>query len=73
MVVTALLKGLLKMNNSSLTFVLGGAKSGKSEFAEHLYSRKERICYIATGVVKIPMAKCNFEFSVTKLDVQING
>lgn len=42
------------MNNSSLTFVLGGAKSGKSEFAEHLYSRKERICYIATGVVKNP-------------------
>ena len=42
------------MNNSSLTFVLGGAKSGKSKFAEHLYSRKERICYIATGVVKNP-------------------
>ena len=42
------------MNNSSLTVVLGGAKSGKSEFAEHLYSRKERICYIATGVVKNP-------------------
>ena len=42
------------MNNSSLTFVLGRAKSGKSEFAEHLYSRKERICYIATGVVKNP-------------------
>lgn len=42
------------MNNSSLTFVLGGAKSGKSEFAEHLCSRKERICYIATGVVKNP-------------------
>lgn len=42
------------MNNSSLTFVLGGAKSGKSEFAEYLYSRKERICYIATGVVKNP-------------------
>ena len=42
------------MNNSRLTFVLGGAKSGKSEFAEHLYSRKERICYIATGVVKNP-------------------
>lgn len=33
---------------------MGGAKSGKSEFAEHLYSRDERICYIATGVVKNP-------------------
>ncbi|MBB1110513.1 bifunctional adenosylcobinamide kinase/adenosylcobinamide-phosphate guanylyltransferase [Limosilactobacillus balticus] len=42
------------MNNSSLTFVLGGAKSGKSEFAEHLCSRNKRICYIATGVVKNP-------------------
>ncbi len=42
------------MRTNSLTFVLGGAKSGKSEFAEGLYSRQERVCYIATGVVKNP-------------------
>lgn len=42
------------MENNNLTFVLGGAKSGKSEFAEHLYSRDQRVCYIATGVVKNP-------------------
>lgn len=43
-----------KMGKQNLTFVLGGAKSGKSEFAESLYSRQERVCYIATGVVKNP-------------------
>lgn len=43
-----------KMGKKNLTFVLGGAKSGKSEFAESLYSRQERVCYIATGVVKNP-------------------
>lgn len=42
------------MKNNDLTFVLGGAKSGKSEFAEHLYSRDQHVCYIATGVVKNP-------------------
>ncbi|MBB1079438.1 bifunctional adenosylcobinamide kinase/adenosylcobinamide-phosphate guanylyltransferase [Limosilactobacillus sp. STM2_1] len=42
------------MGKQNLTFVLGGAKSGKSEFAESLYSRQERVCYIATGVVKNP-------------------
>ncbi|WP_234982447.1 bifunctional adenosylcobinamide kinase/adenosylcobinamide-phosphate guanylyltransferase [Limosilactobacillus caccae] len=42
------------MKNGELTFVLGGAKSGKSEFAEGLYSRDQHICYIATGVVKNP-------------------
>lgn len=42
------------MKDSQLTLVLGGAKSGKSEFAEGLYSRKQRVCYIATGVVKHP-------------------
>lgn len=40
------------MKNDNLTLVLGGAKSGKSEFAESLYSRDQRVCYIATGVVK---------------------
>lgn len=42
------------MGKQNLTFVLGGAKSGKSEFAESLYSRQEKVCYIATGVVKNP-------------------
>lgn len=42
------------MKNDGLIFVLGGAKSGKSEFAENLYSRDQRVCYIATGVVKNP-------------------
>lgn len=42
------------MENNNLTFVIGGAKSGKSEFAEHLYSRDQHVCYIATGVVKHP-------------------
>lgn len=53
-VVTAFFERVEKMRKSNLTFVLGGAKSGKSEFAEHLYSRDEKICYIATGVVKNP-------------------
>lgn len=42
------------MGKQNLTLVLGGAKSGKSEFAESLYSRQEKVCYIATGVVKNP-------------------
>ena len=53
-VVTAFFERVEKMRKSNLTFVLVGAKSGKSEFAEHLYSRDEKICYIATGVVKNP-------------------
>lgn len=54
MIVTVFFEKSEKMGNSGLTFVLGGAKSGKSEFAERLYSRDERVCYIATGVVKNP-------------------
>ncbi|MDO5690507.1 MAG: bifunctional adenosylcobinamide kinase/adenosylcobinamide-phosphate guanylyltransferase [Tissierellia bacterium] len=29
--------------------VTGGARSGKSRFAEHFFNRDEAICYIATG------------------------
>lgn len=52
--VTAFFEKSENMRTNSLTLVLGGAKSGKSEFAEHLYSREKKICYIATGVVKNP-------------------
>ncbi|GEK27870.1 bifunctional adenosylcobinamide kinase/adenosylcobinamide-phosphate guanylyltransferase [Furfurilactobacillus siliginis] len=34
-----------------LTVVSGGAKSGKSVYAEEMFSREKRICYIATGVL----------------------
>lgn len=42
------------MENNRLVLVLGGAKSGKSKFAEQLCPRDRKICYIATGVVKNP-------------------
>ncbi len=48
------LEGEKIMEKKGLTFVIGGAKSGKSEFAENLYSRDQHVCYIATGVVKNP-------------------
>lgn len=32
-----------------LTFITGGARSGKSHFAEKLLSRKDRVLYIATA------------------------
>lgn len=35
-----------------MILVLGGAKSGKSEFAEKLYAPQDNICYIATGVLQ---------------------
>ena len=31
-----------------LTLILGGARSGKSRFAQRLAARSERVCYIAT-------------------------
>lgn len=37
-----------------LTLVTGGAKSGKSVFAEQQLSDDDRICYIATGVMTAP-------------------
>jgi adenosylcobinamide kinase/adenosylcobinamide-phosphate guanylyltransferase len=33
-----------------LTFILGGARSGKSRFAQRLAARAERVCYVATAV-----------------------
>lgn len=42
------------MQKDGLTLVVGGAKSGKSKFAESLYSRMQHVCYIATGVMKHP-------------------
>lgn len=33
----------------NLIMVTGGAKSGKSEFAENLFSEGDSVCYIATG------------------------
>lgn len=42
------------MKQNGLTLVVGGAKSGKSKFAEDLYSRSQHVCYIATGVMKHP-------------------
>lgn len=36
-----------------MTLITGGARSGKSSFAESFFSEQERICYIATnGVVR---------------------
>lgn len=40
------------MQQENLILVLGGAKSGKSEFAEKLYASQDNICYIATGVLQ---------------------
>lgn len=40
------------MQQGNLILVLGGAKSGKSEFAEKLYAPQDNICYIATGVLQ---------------------
>lgn len=40
------------MQQGNLILVLGGAKSGKSEFAEKLYALQDNICYIATGVLQ---------------------
>lgn len=40
------------MQQGELVLVLGGAKSGKSEFAEKLYAPQDNICYIATGVLQ---------------------
>lgn len=40
------------MQQENLILVLGGAKSGKSEFAEKLYAPQDNICYIATGVLQ---------------------
>lgn len=37
-----------------LTLVTGGAKSGKSVFAEQQLSAEQRICYVATGVMTAP-------------------
>ena len=37
---------------NELILVLGGARSGKSEFAESLYANTANIYYIATGVLK---------------------
>lgn len=34
-----------------LIMVTGGSRSGKSEFAENLYSCDQSVCYIATGMV----------------------
>ncbi|QLL69189.1 bifunctional adenosylcobinamide kinase/adenosylcobinamide-phosphate guanylyltransferase [Lactobacillus sp. 3B(2020)] len=42
------------MVQKGLTFIIGGTKSGKSAFAEDLFSRDERICYVATGVSEHP-------------------
>ncbi|MFC6254015.1 bifunctional adenosylcobinamide kinase/adenosylcobinamide-phosphate guanylyltransferase [Secundilactobacillus hailunensis] len=39
---------------SQLMVVTGGAKSGKSVFAEKQLSRSQHICYLATGVMKRP-------------------
>lgn len=54
------------MGKQNLTFVLGGAKSGKSEFAESLYSRQEKVCYIATGVVKNPDGEMQLRINAIK-------
>ena len=34
-----------------LTLVLGGARSGKSRYAQSLLEGRERVCYVATAVV----------------------
>lgn len=39
---------------SQLVLVTGGAKSGKSVFAEQSLSDESRVCYIATGVMTQP-------------------
>ncbi|AKP66229.1 bifunctional adenosylcobinamide kinase/adenosylcobinamide-phosphate guanylyltransferase [Companilactobacillus ginsenosidimutans] len=40
-----------------LIMVTGGSRSGKSEFAENLYSRDQEVCYIATGMVNLSDAE----------------
>ncbi|KZL37039.1 bifunctional adenosylcobinamide kinase/adenosylcobinamide-phosphate guanylyltransferase [Secundilactobacillus collinoides] len=40
--------------SSELVLVTGGAKSGKSVFAEQSLSARAHVCYIATGVMKQP-------------------
>lgn len=37
-----------------LTLITGGAKSGKSVFAEQQLSAEQHICYVATGVMTAP-------------------
>lgn len=40
-----------------LIMVTGGARSGKSVYAENLYSREDEVCYIATGMVNLSDAE----------------
>lgn len=40
-----------------LIMVTGGSRSGKSEFAESLYSRDQEVSYIATGMVNLSDAE----------------
>jgi adenosylcobinamide kinase/adenosylcobinamide-phosphate guanylyltransferase len=40
-----------------LIMVTGGARSGKSEYAENLYGREDQVCYIATGMVNLSDAE----------------
>ena len=56
---------------AKMTFVLGGARSGKSAFAEELAKKYNDVVYIATAEVKDEEMRDGFKFIVP--DVPLTG